>query len=187
MIIRKSDGMIRTFIYVVLFLLSVTAILYATLWRKTGTGDIELHLFWTIQYAWKKNSGYYWYLIIGNIVLFIPFGVFLTLLTMRFRWQWTVIPGFFLSSFVEATQYFNDCGLCELDDILHNTWGAFLGYCISVIIWYFVGRGKEIKKRQVIISVVFLMATIMVFGILIAYKNPDWSNVRYVNKFDIFH
>lgn len=179
--------MARTFKYTVFFLLSAAAILYATLWRKTGTGGVELRLFWTIQYAWSRHSGYHWYLIIGNMALFIPFGVSLTLLTMRFQWQWTVILGFLLSSFVEVTQYFMDCGLCELDDILHNTWGAFLGYCISVIIWYFVSGGRGIKNRQVIISALFLSATIMAFGILIAYNSPDWSNVRYVNKYDIFH
>lgn len=59
-----------------LFLLSIAIILYATLYREAGQGDIELHLFWTIKRAWSEHSGYYWYLILGNIVLFMPFGFF---------------------------------------------------------------------------------------------------------------
>lgn len=35
------------------------------------------------------------------------------------------------SVFIEATQYFTGRGLCEFDDVFHNTLGA----CIGFIIW----------------------------------------------------
>lgn len=178
MIIQKSNSMVRTFIYKVSFFLSVVIILYATLWREKGTGDIDLHLFWTIRQAWSRHSGYHWYLIIGNIALFIPFGISITLLMMQFKWQWTVVPGFLISLFIEVTQYLTDRGLCELDDILHNTWGTILGYCIVIVIWNFIGREKGIKNRQVIISTLFLVTTIIVFVVLIVYNDPDWSSVK---------
>ena len=44
--------------YRFLFLLSIAAILYATLYREAGKGDIELRLFWTIKRAWSEHSGY---------------------------------------------------------------------------------------------------------------------------------
>ena len=68
----------RKYLYVFLFLLSIAVILYATLYRESGQGDIRLQLFWTIKRAWRDHSGYYWYLILGNIALFMPFGFFLT-------------------------------------------------------------------------------------------------------------
>lgn len=40
---------IHKYSYRFLFLLSIAAILYATLYREAGQGDIELRLFWTIN------------------------------------------------------------------------------------------------------------------------------------------
>ena len=56
---------IHKYTYRFLFLLSIAVILYATLYREAGQGDIELRLFWTIKRAWSEHSGYYWYLILA--------------------------------------------------------------------------------------------------------------------------
>lgn len=39
----------RKYLFRFLFLFSIAVILYATLYRETGQGDIQLQLFWTIK------------------------------------------------------------------------------------------------------------------------------------------
>lgn len=85
---------IHKYSYRFLFLLSIAVILYATLYREAGQGDIELRLFWTIKRAWSEHSGYYWYLILGNIALFMPFGFFLTAILQKPDWKKAAMMGF---------------------------------------------------------------------------------------------
>lgn len=119
-----------------LFLLSIMFILYATLYRESGQGDIELRLFWTIKRAWSEHSGYYWYLILGNIALFMPFGFFLTAILQKPDWKKAAMVGFVFSAAIEVSRVLLDRGLGEFDDVLHNTWGSLMGYCAAVILGY---------------------------------------------------
>jgi glycopeptide antibiotics resistance protein len=48
----------------------------------------------------------------------------------------TVLAGFIVSLFIELTQYITGRGLCELDDVVHNTIGAFAGIIIYKKIRY---------------------------------------------------
>lgn len=156
----------------ILFFFSIAVILYATLYREAGQGNIELHLFWTIKRAWREHSGYHWYLILGNIALFMPFGFFLTPILHRPGWKKAAISGAVLSIVIEIAQVLLDRGLGELDDVLNNTWGSLMGYCAAVILGYMFGLKKEQLKSQLIGAILFLGLTITIFTILILYNRP---------------
>ncbi len=74
----------------------------------------------------------------GNVVAFIPFGMFLPWLYGQCRrFSITVFFSFELSLFVEITQLVLKVGSFDVDDILLNTLGGilgFLGYRIYVSI-----------------------------------------------------
>ena len=161
--------------YRFLFLLSIAVILYATLYREAGQGDIELRLFWTIKRAWSEHSGYYWYLILGNIALFMPFGFFLTAILQKPDWKKAAMMGFVFSAAIEVSQVLLDRGLGEFDDVLHNTWGSLMGYCAAVILGYLFGHQKERYEGNVKGAGLFFGMTILMFTILILYNRPDWS------------
>lgn len=161
--------------YRFLFLLSIAVILYATLYREAGRGDIELRLFWTIKRAWSEHSGYYWYLILGNIALFMPFGFFLTAILQKPDWKKAAMMGFVFSAAIEVSQVLLDRGLGEFDDVLHNTWGSLMGYCAAVILGYLFGHQKERYEGNVKGAGLFFGMTILMFTILILYNRPDWS------------
>ena len=126
---------IHKYSYRFLFLLSIAVILYATLYREAGQGDLELRLFWTIKRAWSEHSGYYWYLILGNIALFMPFGFFRPILRLRLR-KWYCMLGmtFLLSLMIEITQLLTRVGSFDVDDLILNTSGGILGYLLFYII-----------------------------------------------------
>lgn len=78
------------------------------------------HLFWSWRvWALQKEQ------IIANVVMFIPVGILA-------GWNWKcigVIVGVGLSCVVEALQLVTARGLCEFDNVLHNTVGTIVGLC----------------------------------------------------------
>ena len=82
---------------------------------------------------YKKGNIYYLIIsLIGNIVMFIPIGFFIKLL-----WNCSdkkvVIHGFFISLFIEFTQIFIGRET-DIDDLILNTLGTFIGLMIYKII-----------------------------------------------------
>ena len=67
--------------------------------------------------------------LIGNVLAFVPFGIFLPLLIRKARmFGKTLLLGFEFSLFVEIVQLFSRVGSFDVDDILLNTLGVVLGY-----------------------------------------------------------
>jgi glycopeptide antibiotics resistance protein len=69
-------------------------------------------------------------IVVGNVVMFIPFG-FLGWIFPRFKDLKTLIFAFISAiTIVEALQYFTRMGIFEVDDIILNTFGVFLGFLL---------------------------------------------------------
>lgn len=65
-----------------------------------------------------------------NVLLFLPFGFFLSLLYKRYnRISRIALVGFLLSLSVELVQMFGR-GATDINDLITNTVGTCLGYCI---------------------------------------------------------
>ena len=70
----------------------------------------------------------------GNVVCFMPLGFVLPILSNR-KWgliRITIIS-FLASLVIEITQLVTKLGSCDVDDIIMNTLGGFLGYILFVI------------------------------------------------------
>ena len=71
-----------------------------------------------------------------NILLFVPFGYLLPLLWKRAdRWWKVVLCGFVLSLLIELVQLVTHLGMFDLDDLMNNSLGAFLGwgcFCLAL-------------------------------------------------------
>lgn len=114
-----------------------------------GFPQAEWHLFWCVRAAWINHDPVNWYLIVGNILLFIPAGILLPVFFDKMRsYKKTVAFGLTVSVGIELTQYVFHRGLCELDDVFHNTLGCLLGYCLFVLGASVIK--KDIKKIEVL-------------------------------------
>lgn len=72
----------------------------------------------------------------GNVLAFVPFGVFLPLLVRRVRSLGkTLLLGFEFSLLVEITQLFSKVGSFDVDDILLNTLGVLCGYAVFYVLY----------------------------------------------------
>lgn len=84
-----------------------------------------------------------------NILLFVPLGFLLPTMTKFFR-KFIVVTffGFMASLAIETIQFFTSLGIFDIDDLLNNTLGAFVGYILFFFcIKYFV-RERKVKARQ---------------------------------------
>ena len=115
----------------VLALLITTAILYATLFSRAegGTGLI-LAPFASLTAAWQQPELYREMLM--NVFLFFPLGLTLSNALPRKWHRWgriflTTLVGCAFSVGIEYAQYRYVLGMAEVDDVICNTLGAFIG------------------------------------------------------------
>ncbi|AZA52002.1 VanZ family protein [Chryseobacterium sp. G0201] len=67
-------------------------------------------------------------IVLGNVVMFIPFG-FLGWIFPKLKDLKSLLFSFISAIvIVEALQYFTRWGICEIDDVILNTFGVYLGF-----------------------------------------------------------
>ena len=82
----------------------------------------------------KYKNDFYLDMIVYNIIMTIPFGIFLPLLYKPFRsFRRVAFAGFLYSLLIEISQFISGRGLFELDDLFNNTIGAMLGYWLYIL------------------------------------------------------
>ena len=105
------------------------------------SGRIEWDAFaYYAELARKGNWRYFTYLFVGNLIWFVPAGIFVRLRGGSL-WQ-AALAGFCLSLFVETCQFVLGSGVSELDDLVLNTCGAVLGFGLTDL--FFRLRAKKI-------------------------------------------
>lgn len=72
------------------------------------------------------------YLFVGNIIWFVPLGMYVRYRKPQAGIMRAVIFGLLLSLCIEIMQYLFGTGISELDDLILNTFGAALGALIRV-------------------------------------------------------
>lgn len=112
---------------VVAFLVLYLCLVYTStvLARDTGTEIVcRLTPFWSYVRLFQGETVFLHYIVL-NILMLVPVGVCLSFLWKSKRK--IVCFGFGFSALIELSQLVTARGLCEVDDLIHNTAGAFLG------------------------------------------------------------
>ena len=130
-------------IKIVLFIITIGFILWMTIFTRHSSGvhTIEMRPFWGFQEMLAGNPNWklyatYW---IKNVLLFMPFGFLLPCKDLRFA----LIVGVIFSIVIEIIQYFACLGLCELDDVICNGLGTFLGFRMFAFVQKFIKRSNR--------------------------------------------
>lgn len=80
--------------------------------------------FWSYANLYNKRLAE----IIMNIIMFIPIGFFAGG-ALKKKHVWKAIEiGIVLSFFIEITQLITTRGVCNIDDVIHNTLGCAIGF-----------------------------------------------------------
>lgn len=73
-------------------------------------------------------------IVLGNVIMFIPFG-FLGWVLPKLKNLKSLLFAFISAIvIVEALQYFTRMGICEIDDVILNTFGVFLGWLLCRLV-----------------------------------------------------
>ena len=77
----------------------------------------------------------------GNVVMFIPLGIFLPCLFKSLRGFFkTAMAGLTLIFLIELLQYITALGACDVDDLLLNMVGVLMGYPVWRLLRLKAGR-----------------------------------------------
>ena len=136
----------QTIINAVLYFIAAFIILYATiLTRSAGVPEAVLAPFASLTAARQQPEIYREMLM--NVFLFFPLGLTFSNALPR-RWhRWgritlTTLVGCALSAGIEHTQYRYALGMAEVDDVIYNTLGAFIG-STSLLIAHAIEKYRE--------------------------------------------
>ena len=126
-----------------LLIVDVFILLFVTVWQRETITDFAIHrdLFWSYKisiFPYMTIDSLY------NILLFIPVGVLVGLLSARYRFIKAMLVGLFLSETIECLQLIFMKGAFDVDDLFNNTLGAFIG---GLFVEMFVLFRRRIKTQ----------------------------------------
>lgn len=129
-----------------LFVGSLTFILFATILTRTP-GDYEVILTPFATFTAARQQPELYREMLMNVFLFFPLGLTLSNALPRKWHRWlriilTTLIGCVLSAGIEYAQYRYALGMAEVDDVICNTLGAFIG-STSLLIAHAIEKHKE--------------------------------------------
>lgn len=150
---KKTSFRIAGKILFVLYILFVFYFLIFSDWYgRTGKTDgyqYNLVLFHEIRRFWnyREQIGLFHTLmnLAGNVLIFVPFGFFMSLASHKSNLFLTAGYSFLVSLIVEVFQLVTKVGSFDVDDLLLNTLGGILG-CIFFVICRVIRR-QHGKRR----------------------------------------
>ena len=97
---------------------------------------------------WTSMEG-----IILNILLFIPLGYLSpSCMNLLDRWWKVMLTGLAVSFIIEVVQLLTRLGYADIDDLVNNTIGALIGYCLYKLILTkpanSQSRGEELREHD---------------------------------------
>ena len=146
----NKDALIRGALATYILLIIISTILN----RGISLETYNLVPFWTIRALLSSGRKDVISQAFLNILLFLPFGFLNAIViqsfyknkTILFRCALTILPGIILSIAIETVQFITHRGLCETDDVIHNTLGTLIGYSCWLLI--VKARGNIMKTRN---------------------------------------
>lgn len=93
-----------------------------------------IHFFKTLEHQTSFDYYSFFTNLIGNIFLFIPFAYFLMTVFKLFNGKKIILFSFLLSVSIEFIQYLFDIGVADIDDVLLNVTGGFIGLLLCNVL-----------------------------------------------------
>lgn len=148
-----------------MLLLYIGIILSITLFTRVPMEEprINLILFEEIFRAGYLNRAIV--RIFGNLLLFVPVGIFIQLIRFDGRKKYfllLVIP--LCSLFIEIIQLNTRTGVFDIDDLVCNTLGGFLGFGLGMFYRFVFSKGRKLKIFIRILLVCFTLCVLIGMG-----------------------
>ena len=107
----------------------------------------------------------------GNVLMFIPAGIYLMLLRTKRSMPKTFLTIFIFSLTVEIIQFIFGLGASDIDDVILNSLGGVIG----IIIYHFmvkIFKTKERARNAIAYTSIFVGLSLFVLIIILFIANP---------------
>jgi glycopeptide antibiotics resistance protein len=108
--------------------------------------------------------------VVGNIVLFIPLGIYLPLFKNDKRVITNLLFIFIVSLFVEITQGLLGIGASDIDDIILNCLGGWIGILVYKFSLFILRDEKKVRTAITILSAIVGLPVIFYFLFMIRMR-----------------
>ena len=100
--------------------------------------------------------------VIGNMVLFVPYGIFVSHYLNLKKWYGIIILAIVASISIEITQAYIG-RVFDIDDIILNVTGAFIGFLIYRLLRKLIEQNKELQSTWILntASIIVMILLIM--------------------------
>ena len=134
--------------------------LYYILMGQDGTSGVNLIPF---KEMFRYSFGSYKFMknIVGNILLFIPFGFFASYYLNNRKASLILIVSLIVSGLTEGLQYYTG-RVFDIDDIILNVFGGFIGYLLYVGLMAIKGKLPKFMKSDAFINFMIILLVILI-------------------------
>ena len=183
---RKQSFSLKKAVLWIVFCCYLTIVLYATNGRLGGMGasGFSFHIFRSWREAWNNYSVAGWLNVLLNIVMMIPYGIFVPMLLKRCnQWFYMLLTACITALSIESIQYLAGNGIFDIDDLLTNTLGSMIGY-------HLLCAATSIFQKKLWLSAInlvcFLLPILGIAGLFIAYNKQEYGNLpnSYTHQID---
>ncbi len=171
---NEKRNILTTVLCVIYLLLLASIILFKLPFYSAGTDRVRIINLIPLQGSFDENGVILLREIIYNILLFIPFGIYICMLKGNWPFIKKVLPIFVLTVAFEVIQYVFAMGRSDITDILGNTFGGIIGIGIYTFLF------KIFKSRTV--KIINMFALILTVCIVLRF-----SYLFYLSHFVLSH
>ncbi len=113
--------------------------------------------------------------VLGNIIVFIPYGIYIQVLRKDKRFGISFLQVLFTSVSIEIIQFAFNLGAADIDDVILNCLGGLIGIGIYKLLLKMVKEPGKVKKIIAILSlvvggpIILIMGLLMMNGIFISF------------------
>lgn len=151
-------------VVMLLFIIYILTLFQVVTFQDASISGQNNFIFFKEISRYSIGSRLFYKNVIGNLILFIPFGFFTGYFTKIKKLTW-IIPIIILASLsIETTQLFIG-RVFDIDDILLNVTGGVFGYLIYSLGIYLKERLPKILQKDWFLNIIVLIG----FGILLGY------------------
>lgn len=167
---NKENFVLHKELLMLCFIIYILLLYYIVTFQDNNYGTNNFVPFREI-FRYDVNSRLFLKNVIGNVLLFVPFGIFVTYYVKNDKVYQTLFLSILVSCSIEFAQ--SVIGrTADIDDVILNTIGGILGYIIFRFGGKLVDKLPKFMKSQVFLDVLCLV--IILFIIYLAFRFDFW-------------
>lgn len=142
------------------FILYILCLYYILTYRDTSVSGVNLVPF---KEMFRYTFGSYKFMknVVGNILLFLPFGFFASHYINTKKASTPVIVALIVSFTAEAIQYYTG-RIFDIDDVILNVFGGFLGFLLYIALDAIKNRLPNFMKSDSFINFIVILIVILI-------------------------